>query len=117
MDKKNLKTLKKICDHISTIENYCDDLSSLEQFEHDTKTADAVILQIIQIGELAKYSLSDSTKEQFKYIPWKSINGMRNRVVHGYDVINYSIVWETITCDLPELKSKLEMIIHDFQND
>ncbi|WP_295093702.1 HepT-like ribonuclease domain-containing protein [Ruminococcus sp.] len=62
----------------------------------------------MQIGELAKQSLSDEAKAQIKTIPWKQIYGMRNRIVHGYSGVNMLIVWDTIHDDLPELKKELQ---------
>ena len=37
--------------------------------------------------------------------------GMRNRIVHGYDEINFDIVWEVATLDLPSLIAQLEQIL------
>jgi uncharacterized protein with HEPN domain len=28
-------------------------------------------------------------------VPWHSMRGMRNRIVHGYFDINLDVVWET----------------------
>jgi len=36
---------------------------------------------------------------------------MRNRMIHGYFTVDYSIVWKIIKEDLPELKEKLEEIL------
>ena len=42
-------------------------------------------LNLMQIGELAKTSLSDAAKTAIPNIPWKQLYGVRNRIVHGYD--------------------------------
>jgi uncharacterized protein with HEPN domain len=39
------------------------------------------------------------------------IIGMRNRLVHGYDIVDYDIVWSTVTQDLPPLIAELEKIL------
>ena len=44
-------------------------------------------------------------------IPWNSIKGMRNRIVHDYDNVDLSVLWGTIKESLPELKDKLKDII------
>jgi len=41
-------------------------------------------------------------------IPWPEIIGLRNRLVHGYDAVDYDILWQIITDDLPALVSMLE---------
>lgn len=72
---------------------------------------EACVFNLMQIGELAKTSLSEHIKSQISSIPWKQIYGMRNRIVHGYDGIEMKIVWETIEYDLPVLKKELENIL------
>jgi uncharacterized protein with HEPN domain len=37
--------------------------------------------------------------------------GLRNRLVHGYDTINFDLLWQILTVDLPELITKLEKIV------
>ena len=44
-------------------------------------------------------------------IPWKGIIGLRNRLIHGYDVINHDILWAAASCDLPGLIAELEKIV------
>jgi uncharacterized protein with HEPN domain len=33
---------------------------------------------------------------------------MRNRLIHGYDVIDYNLLWDTTANDLPPLITALE---------
>lgn len=61
----------------------------------------------MQIGELAKQCLSDELKADITSIPWKQLYGMRNRIVHGYDGVDMTIVWATIKNDLPALDKEL----------
>ncbi len=42
-------------------------------------------------------------KQKNKYIPWSQIIGMRNRLIHGYDIIDYDLLWDTVNFDLPPL--------------
>ncbi|MCG4469264.1 DUF86 domain-containing protein [Lawsonibacter sp. DFI.6.74] len=72
---------------------------------------EATVFNLMQIGELAKTSLSDETKEQITAIPWRQIYGMRNRIVHGYDGVNMLIVWETVSEDIPQLNRELAKIL------
>ena len=65
----------------------------------------------MQIGELAKGSLSEETTAQIKTIPWQQIYGMRNRIVHGYSGVNMQIVWDTVSADIPMLHKELKSII------
>jgi Ribonuclease HepT-like len=44
-------------------------------------------------------------------IPWAQIIAMRNRLIHGYDIVDYDIVWSTVSEDLPPLIAELEKIL------
>eukprot|EP01041_Mallomonas_annulata_P032472 gene32472-54957_t len=65
---------------------------TLEQFSVDSKTVDAVIRNFEIIGEAAN-RLSEDFKETHSEIDWHKIRGFRNRIVHDYFGIDYSIVW------------------------
>jgi uncharacterized protein with HEPN domain len=65
---------------------------TLEQFSADSKTVDAVIRNFEIIGEAAN-RLPEEFKETHPEIDWHKIRGFRNRIVHDYFGIDYSIVW------------------------
>ena len=44
-------------------------------------------------------------------IPWIDIVGMRNRLIHAYFAIDLDIPWQTVTAELPPLKTKLEALL------
>jgi uncharacterized protein with HEPN domain len=41
-------------------------------------------------------------------IPWPEIVGLRNRLIHGYDSVDFDILWQIVTEDLPQLIAALE---------
>ncbi len=43
-------------------------------------------------------------------IPWNQIYGLRNRIVHDYEGVNFMLVWEIICNDLPKLQEMLKSI-------
>ncbi|MBP7436852.1 MAG: DUF86 domain-containing protein, partial [Bacteroidia bacterium] len=63
-----------------------------EDFCKDNKTIDAVIRNFEIIGE-ATGRLPEVFKDQHTEIDWHKIRGFRNRIVHDYFGIDYSIVW------------------------
>lgn len=111
MDSKDIRVLKKLLQHTDAIMRYCQSCKQLADFEADAMRVEATVFNLMQIGELAKTSLSDDTKEQITAIPWRQIYGMRNRIVHGYDGVNMLIVWETVSEDIPQLNRELAKIL------
>jgi uncharacterized protein with HEPN domain len=94
-----------------TARSYVEGLGKSE-FLGDKRTQQAVILNIMVIGEAAT-KLSDELPgfvAKYPQVEWKSMRGMRNRLAHGYFDINLDIVWETVKQALPVLESQLRQI-------
>ena len=83
---------------------------SKEQFLEDKVTRYAVIHQLLVIGEAAK-RLSSEFRNAHTEIPWKSMAGMRDRLVHRYDEIDFDEVWKVARDEVPQLRAALEPII------
>ena len=111
MEAKDQQVLEKIYQHICSVLKYCAECTSLDDFQQDSMRVEACVFNLMQIGELAKTTLSDDMKQQITTIPWKQIYGMRNRIVHGYSGVNMRIVWDTIHDDLPALAKELEQYL------
>ena len=111
MDSKDREILLKILKHIHHAVNHCSKYTKREDFEADDMCVEATVFNLMQIGELAKSSLSDEVKESIKSIPWKQIYGLRNRIVHGYDGVDLVIVWDTVKEDLPMLELEINKAI------
>jgi uncharacterized protein with HEPN domain len=80
---------------------------SFEDFTKDTKTVDAVIRNFEIIGEAAN-RLPEEFKDRFPEIDWQRIRGFRNRIVHDYFGIDYSIVWTIKETFLPMMIAQLK---------
>ncbi len=83
-----------------------------EEFLADKRTQQAIIMNLIIIGEAATKLMEhhiDFTQKNSQ-IPWRSMRNMRNRIAHGYFDIDLEVVWETIQQWLPELLEQLTMI-------
>ena len=91
------------------MECYVDNIDA-KNFLDDKKTITACALTVSQIGEIVK-EITDGTINKYNEIPWNSIRGMRNRIVHDYENVDLSVLWGTIKESLPELKEKLKDII------
>ena len=89
-----LESCHKIMDYTKGI--------TFEEFVADSKTVDAVIRNFEIIGEAAN-RLPDDFKDVHQNIDWYRIRGFRNRIVHDYIGIDYSIVWQIKETFLPQL--------------
>lgn len=99
------KKLRDIIEAIKTIEAYS--VSSYDEFLADDKTQDAILYNLIIIGEAAN-QISGEFQEQHNTIPWSSMIGTRNIIVHGYDQVKLQIVWKILQQDLMSLKAEIE---------
>jgi uncharacterized protein with HEPN domain len=68
------------------------------------------------VGEAAS-KVSPADRAKYPGIPWAKIVGMRQRLVHGYDVVDLQVLWDTITDDLPPLIAELERIVGEEGSD
>lgn len=71
---------------------------------------DAVIRNLEIIGE-ASNKIPKEIKSKFPDLPWDKMYRLRNIVSHDYFIIDYEIVWEIITKELPSNKIELENIL------
>jgi len=81
-----------------------------EDLGSDRKLSLSLVRLLEIIGEAARGFTADFRKEHSE-LPWKSMVGMRDRLIHGYFDVNLDIVWETVTKDLPPLVDKIEKIV------
>jgi uncharacterized protein with HEPN domain len=90
---------------------------SFKEFSEDDKTAFAVIRALEIIGEATK-NIPESFRNIHPEIPWRSMAGIRDKLIHDYIGINLKVVWKTATEDLPLLMFKFPkfLINNDFNS-
>lgn len=98
----------KMQGYIEKILQYCTD-TTYEDFERNTLLLEACVFNLSQLDELAS-KVDSSFIDAHPSIPWKQMRGLRNKIVHDYEGVNLSLVWEIISEDLPELKDQLKGI-------
>ena len=64
------------------------------------------------IGEAAG-RVTPATRDTRPHIPWKQIVGTRNRLVHGYDQVDFDVLWRIVSVELPPLVEQLQAILAD----
>ena len=101
--------VEDMLDAIAKIERYVHGLT-FDQFQADDKTIDAVVRNLEVIGEAVRH-LSADPETLASTIPWADIAGMRNILIHEYFGVDLTIVWTTVTSDLPALKLSLKRLL------
>ena len=64
------------------------------------------------IGEAA-VRMPEDYRSRHPEVPWGAVIGMRNRMIHGYDVIDFDILWTVVRQDLPPLVDALARILSE----
>jgi uncharacterized protein with HEPN domain len=80
------------------------------EFFQDIQLQDAVVRRLEIIGEAAR-RISQPTRDAFPGLPWPSMTGMRNFLIHEYGDVDLGIVWDTVWSNLPDLISTLEQAL------
>jgi uncharacterized protein with HEPN domain len=76
-------------------------------FLDDIKTQSSVLHQLMVLGEAVK-RLSDGFRTRHHEIPWSLMAGMRDKLIHGYGIVDLEEVWKTANRDMPDLLRWLE---------
>ncbi len=103
---RNETVRMKLLDEIADIEAFTAH-RSIEELASDRMYQKAIVMSLINIGELSKSFTADYLNSM-PQIPWKSIRGFRNIAAHQYEVIDFLDVQKTIREDIPTLKAALE---------
>ena len=93
--------INDILDAVSTVRKYVAGMT-YEDFVADRKTVDAVIRNLIIIGEAAVH-IPEEICQSHQSIPWPDMRAMRNFVVHEYFGVSDKILWDTVQIDLPPI--------------
>ena len=89
--------------------------TSKEEFISDETLKRAVVRSLEIIGEAAKKIPAD-IKLEWKDISWKNMAGMRDRLIHDYMGVNYSIVWDVVKNIIPKIRVEIQEIIQQNGN-
>ncbi len=101
--------LTDIVEAADAIDRFCENLP-FESFLNDELRESAVLQKLIVIGEAAS-RLPQAFRERHREIEWADIIGFRNIAVHAYFSVDWPIVWETATSDVPALKKQVQKLL------
>ena len=101
--------IRDILDAVEAVQRYTEGMT-YEAFTADRKTVDAVIRNLIVIGEAAA-RVPDDVALAHPDIPWKDMRDMRNFVIHEYFGVSDKILWDTLQRDLAPLLLLLKPLL------
>jgi uncharacterized protein with HEPN domain len=87
---------------------------SYEQFLESTQVQDAVLRNLQIVGDASK-KVSLTVRRAHPELPWRQMSGMRDKVVHEYFGLDYGIVWQVATLDLPRLLPIIRGIVEQMR--
>ena len=102
-------TLRQMLDHIEEAVALARDRARTD-LESDRLFFLALLMLVEIVGEAAS-RISDPLQTAHPEIPWREIIGTRNRLIHGYDAVDYNILWDIVTSDFPPLARQVRAVV------
>ena len=110
MSKEPLEYVRHIRDEIAFILSVVDVNLTKEAFLEDETLKRAVIRSLEIIGEATK-KIPVDFKLKYNSITWKNMAGMRDRLIHDYMGVNYTIIWDVVKNKIPELQKQISEVL------
>ena len=66
------------------------------------------LVRLLEIVGEAANRVPKETQVLYPSVPWPQLVSLRNRLIHGYDAVDFDILWQIVTVDLPPLAALLE---------
>lgn len=107
-DKYFINKIKKdlifVIDHIAS--------KTQKDIESDELLKDSIMLRIICVSESID-KLTEQFKSKHKEIPWSSIKGLADKIVHDYDDSDLALVYDAVFRRISDMYEKMKCILID----
>lgn len=71
------------------------------------------VARLLEVMGEAANRVPRDVQRGYPRIPWVQIISLRNRLIHGYDSVDYEVLWSIVYDDLPSLIQSLEAILEE----
>jgi len=115
MDRDIKLYLKDILEAMEAIEKFVKNMN-FDEFRNNDLVSSAVIRKFEIIGEATR-NIPQEIRKKYPDIPWRTIVGFRDKLIHFYFGIKYELVWETIKSKIPKLKEGIKKVIEDIEKE
>ena len=78
-----------------------------------SRQATAALERFIEIVGEAVKRLPVELRDRYPVVPWKEIAGTRDRLSHGYDDVDYQVLWDAVENDIPVLLATVDQMLND----
>jgi uncharacterized protein with HEPN domain len=75
------------------------------------RTFNLAMTRLLEIVGEAAPRVTEFTRDRYPQVPWTQIASLRNRLIHGYDEVDFDILWDIVQSDLPALVAELRGIL------
>jgi len=113
--------MREIRDYLIDIKTECEYLInrsqnlSFEEFIGNEELKRAFVRSLEVIGEAARY-IPKEIRKKHPEIKWKSVVGMRNKLIHEYFGVDYMVVWKTVKERIPDLYKLIIKILDELKH-
>ncbi|MBO0730885.1 MAG: DUF86 domain-containing protein [Acidimicrobiaceae bacterium] len=98
---RTLDELRTCFDHAAEIVSW-----GQERIQDDWLVRRAAKNIVTELAESVS-RLPATYRDRHTMVAWRDVAGMRNRVVHNYEEVDFQVVWQTLVHDLPNMRKRL----------
>ncbi|GHV55126.1 antitoxin [Synergistales bacterium] len=109
MANRNINILVRLNKYITKIQRYCEGAES-DSFLADERLQELCAFSLLQMGELVN-DIDDDFILSHPDVPWRSVRGLRNRIVHDYEGVDTGIIWDIINNHIGVFQSQILILI------
>ena len=101
-----LRQIAEVCDKAVELRN----TTTWEEFRSDWRKQMLGERLVEVLGEAVK-RLPDDLRNRHPQLPWKKIAGTRDYIAHGYDSVDYEVIWGVLDVEADKLKKSVLAIL------